>query len=98
MKLKVKLQPVEVIPLPKTDKTFSGAVGDFTIKCQLDKTKVKANDAINFTVTISGSGNLKLIDTLPIQFPPDFDRYDPKISDHFTINASGYPVRVHLIT
>lgn len=87
--VKSEATTVEVIPLPKTDKTFSGAVGDFTINCQLDKTKVKANDAINLTVTISGSGNLKLIDTLPIQFPPDFDRYDPKITDHFTINASG---------
>ena len=80
---------IEVMPLPKSVKTFSGAVGDFTLKGELDKNKVKANDAINLTVTISGSGNLKLIDTLPIQISPDFDRYDPKITDHFTINASG---------
>jgi len=80
---------VEVMPLPKTEKAFSGAVGEFTLKGELDKNKVKANDAINLTITISGNGNLKLIDTLPLKFPSDFDRYDPKISDHFTINASG---------
>src|SRR6185312_4053479 len=88
---KVKTDPIEidVMPLPKTVKSISGAVGDFTLKATIDKNKVKANDAINLTVVISGNGNLKLIDTLPIQFPPDFDRYDPKITDHFTINATG---------
>lgn len=80
---------VDVMPLPKTEKTFSGAVGEFTLSGELDKNKIKANDAVNLTITISGNGNLKLIDTLPIQFPPDFDHYDPKISDHFNINASG---------
>jgi hypothetical protein len=87
----VKSEPIaiDVMPLPKTEKTFSGAVGDFTIKGTLDKNKVKANDAVNLTITVSGNGNLKLIDTLPIQFPTDFDRYDPKITDHFTVNTAG---------
>jgi len=87
----VKSDPitVDIMPLPKIEKETSGAVGDFTLKGELDKNKVKANDAINLTITISGSGNLKLIDTLPLRIPPDFDRYDPKITDHFTVNASG---------
>lgn len=87
----VKSDPIviDVMPLPKTDKRISGAVGDFTLKSSLDKNQVKANDAVNLTITISGNGNLKLLDTLPVQIPPDFDRYDPKITDHFTINASG---------
>jgi len=87
----VKSDPttIEVMPLPKTEKKFSGAVGELSIKGVLDRNKVKANDAVNLTITVSGSGNLMLIDTLPIQFPPDFDHYDPKISDHFTVNASG---------
>ncbi len=87
----VKSEPVtiEVMPLPKVEKIFSGAVGDLTIKGDIDKNKVKANEAVNLTITISGNGNIKLIDTLPIQFPPDFDKYDPKISDHLTVNATG---------
>jgi len=87
----VKSEPItiDVLPLPKTEKTFSGAVGDLSIKGNLDRNKVKANDAMNLTITVSGNGNLKLIDTLPIRFPSDFDHYDPKISDHFTVNASG---------
>jgi hypothetical protein len=87
----IKSDPVtiDVEPLPKTKNEFSGAVGEFTLKGELDKNTVKANDAINLTVTFSGDGSLKLIDTLPFQFPGDFDHYDPKISDHLTINSSG---------
>lgn len=87
----IKSEPVtiEVMPLPKTTKTFSGAVGELTLKGELDKNNVKANEAINLSVTFSGSGSLKLIDTLPFQFPGDFDHYDPKVSDHFTINSTG---------
>lgn len=86
-----KSEPVsiEVLPLPKTAKVFSGAVGELTLKSELDKDKVKANDAINLTITFSGSGNLKLLDTLPLQFPPDFDKYDPKITDHLTVTSAG---------
>lgn len=88
---KVKTDPftIDVMPLPKTEKQTSGAVGDFTFKGELDKNQVKANDPINLTITISGSGNLKLIDTLPVRIPPDFDRYDPKITDHFTVSGAG---------
>jgi len=87
----VKSEPVtiDVMPLPKTDKNFSGAVGEFNLKGEIDKKKVKANEAINLALTISGEGNLKLIDTLPLQFPPDFDHYDPKISDHFSVSPAG---------
>jgi len=87
----VKSDPVsiEVMPLPHTDKDFSGAVGRYTLKSSLDKNSVKANDAVNLTVTISGDGELKLIDSIPFKFPTDFDHYDPKINDHITVSPSG---------
>lgn len=80
---------IEVVPLPKTTKRFSGAVGDLSLKGGVDKDIVKANEAVNLTITFSGSGNLKLLDTLPLDIPSDFDRYDPKITDHITISTSG---------
>lgn len=91
VKYTIKSDPVtiNVLPLPPTEKSFSGAVGNFTIKGALDKNSVKANDAVNLNITISGNGNLKLIDSLPVKFPPDFDHYDPKITDHISSTASG---------
>lgn len=52
VKLKSKSLSVEVIELPLENKPteFSGAVGDFSYKVELDKNQVKANDAINLKV------------------------------------------------
>jgi len=87
----IKSDPVviDVMPLPNTDKEFSGAVGHYTVKGTLDKSNVKANDAVNLNVTITGDGELKLIDSIPIKFPPDFDHYDPKITNKVNVSTSG---------
>lgn len=87
----VKSEPVtiDVMPLPQTDKPFSGMVGHITIKSTFDKNSVKANDAVNLNVSISGDGELKLIDSIPFRFPPDFDHYDAKITDHLNVTTSG---------
>jgi hypothetical protein len=91
VKYTIKSDPISinVLPLPDTKKEFSGGVGQLSVKGTLDKSSVKANDAINLNITVSGSGNLKLLDSLPVKFPPDFDHYDPKITDHITTTAAG---------
>lgn len=83
-KLRSKPVTIEVLPLPEEGKpaNFSGAVGSYTYKASLSKDKVKANEAINLTITISGKGNIKLVDPLKINFPEDFETYDPKITQN----------------
>ena len=80
-KLKSKTISVNIKQLPggKPD-SFNGAVGKFNMEAKADKTSAKTNDAITLKVTISGSGNIKLIDAPKINFPPDFDSYDPKVN------------------
>jgi hypothetical protein len=87
----IKSEPVtiNILPLPSSDKPFSGAIGHYTIKGSLDRTSVKANDAINLSLTVSGEGALKLIDSIPLSLPPDVDHYDPKITDKITVSPSG---------
>jgi uncharacterized membrane protein len=82
---------VNVRPLPTSEKPvdFSGAVGTFTFKTELDKTQAKTNDAINLKCTITGKGNIQLIDKLNINFPPDFETYDPKISNNISTTGAG---------
>jgi uncharacterized membrane protein len=77
-----------VKPLPTEGQTtdFSGAVGNFSFGTELDKTRVKTNEAVNLTLKISGRGNIKLVDSPKIQFPPDFEVYDPEV--HTRINTS----------
>jgi hypothetical protein len=84
VKLKSKSLSVDVIELPLENKPteFSGAVGDFSYKVELDKNQVKANDAINLKVTINGKGNIKLIEPLKLNLPESFETYDPKINEN----------------
>ena len=55
----------------------------------IDKDKVKANEAITLKVKISGTGNLKLINSPKINFPVDFEVYDPKSTDSQVASENG---------
>jgi len=55
----------------------------------MDKNKVKANEAITLKLTVSGSGNLNLINPPKIQLPEDFEAYEPKTSDRVTASDNG---------
>ena len=72
---------ITVTELPSPPPNFHGAVGKFIIKSEVDNTTANANDAITYKLTITGTGNIELIEPLAIQFPEDFEVYDPKISD-----------------
>jgi hypothetical protein len=78
-------------PLPSANKPedFTGAVGTFTFRSEIDKNELKANEAVNLKFTISGRGNIKLIDKLNVNFPTDFETYDPKIIDNINKSDNG---------
>ncbi|WP_214070718.1 BatD family protein [Mucilaginibacter sp. dw_454] len=82
---------VHVKPLPEAGKPtgFAGAVGKFNIEASIDKDHLKANEPINYKIKISGFGNIKLLKDLSPNFPADFEKYDPKITDTVTQNAYG---------
>jgi hypothetical protein len=82
---------IEVTPLPDAGKPadFPGAVGNFSMSAVIDKDKVKANDGINLKITISGKGNLKLIDAPKINFPDEFESYDPKTNENISVTENG---------
>lgn len=73
---------INVKPLPLNNKPleFSGAVGSFNFSSDIDKTELKTNEAINLKYIVSGTGNVKLVNNLDIDFPPDFEVYDPKVT------------------
>ncbi len=82
---------VNVKPLPQEGKpsNFSGSVGDFRISSRIDRTRLVANDALTLTYTISGKGNLELINMPDIKFPVDFESFDPKITSNIKTNPYG---------
>jgi hypothetical protein len=80
---------VKALPTAEKPSDFSGAVGNFTFKTEIDKTHLKTNDAANLKCTVSGQGNIQLIDKMNVSFPPDFETYDPKVSSNINTTAAG---------
>lgn len=89
----IKSQPItiEVEPLPTANKpsSFQGAVGQFTFTSKIDKNELKVNEAFTLTLTVSGKGNIELLELPKPVFPPDFEVYDPKVSTTVKNNALG---------
>ncbi len=84
VKVKSKAVKVEVKELPEANKpeSFTGAVGNFSYKAEISKNQVKANDAVNLKLTVTGKGNIKLLDEPNITLPESFESYDPKITEN----------------
>jgi len=89
--LKSKPITVNVAPLPQQGKPegFSGAVGNFRLSSRIDRTNLTANDALTLTYTISGKGNLELIELPKVIFPSDFESFDPKITSDIKTSSTG---------
>lgn len=79
---------VDALPAGKTS-AFMGGVGDFSISSSISTENLKANEAVTVTVVISGTGNMKLVKTPELKYPQDFDIYDPKVDNRFSLKTTG---------
>lgn len=61
--------------------SFGGGVGSFRMNAALSTDSLKVHDAASLKVSVTGSGNVTLLEAPKISFPPDFEVYDVKISD-----------------
>ena len=80
---------INVESLPTKPEGFSGGVGSFKMDSSISTTELKANEAVTIKLTISGTGNMKLVSAPEVKFPADFEVYDPKIDDNFELTANG---------
>lgn len=85
-----KKTKINVMDVPEAGKplNFSGGVGNLNYKVEATKNNVKANDAFNLKITISGKGNLKLLEAPKLSLPESFESYEPKISENIS-NTGG---------
>jgi len=58
--------------------SFGGGVGEFHVQARLSKDSLKTHDAASLLVTVSGKGNIALLEAPKVSFPPDFESYDVK--------------------
>ena len=84
-----KAVKVNVSALPKgAPESFGGGVGEFTITAKMSKDSLKTHEAASLIVTVSGKGNISLIQAPDVKLPPDMEAYDTKTSDR--VDKSGY--------
>lgn len=83
---------VKVKPLPSPRPTnFSGGVGEFEIKSELQNSKLKTNHAASIVYSISGSGNLKYLKLPDLNniFPSQLEVYSPSVKENIAVNSNN---------
>lgn len=88
----VKLKPrsttltVKALPAPQPA-GFSGAVGKFDISARLVGNSFKTNEASTIIYTIEGTGNIKFLSAPKIDFPSEFEVYEPSVDNSARVSG-----------
>lgn len=81
---------VKVNPLPAVQPaSFGGGVGNFGISARLTTDNLKTHDAASLIITVSGRGNVALLEEPKVNFPPDFEVYDTKTTENTDKSNGG---------
>lgn len=81
---------VKVNPLPAGQPaSFGGGVGNFGISARLTTDNLKTHDAASLIITVSGRGNVALLEEPKVNFPPDFEVYDTKTTENTDKSNGG---------
>lgn len=74
---------------PNRPNSYANAVGTFTLNPNINSTQLRANEAISLRLEISGTGNMKLISNPVVEFPSNFEVYDPTVANAFNVTSNG---------
>lgn len=68
-----------VLPIPEKGRPagFQGAVGNFGMRAELQKSDVETNEAVTLRVTVEGEGNFKTMGPPAVRFPEGLSAYPP---------------------
>ncbi|MDB5280463.1 MAG: hypothetical protein JWR61_5418 [Ferruginibacter sp.] len=83
---------INVKPLPDTNKpaSFNGAVGSFTLDAGVEKSTFSTDDAGKFQFTITGRGNMNLLNAPEIIWPDGIESYEPRVVE--SLNKLDVPI------
>ena len=82
---------INVKSLPENGRPidFTGAVGDFNFKVTTSKQTLKATEALEANVEVSGNGNLKLFKLPKLSLPSALEVYEPEHKESVSVNLNG---------
>jgi hypothetical protein len=69
--------------------SFVNQVGDLTMKVVFNADSIIVDQPIDLKLTISGKGNLKQLADLKLNFPEEFEMYDPETKNKLRVNEGG---------
>lgn len=83
---------ITVNPLPEKDKPalFKGAVGDFSISADVEKNNFTTDDAGKLRLSITGEGNMTLVNAPDIEWPAGVEGFEPVSKEQ--LNKLNVPV------
>ncbi|MBP5488726.1 MAG: BatD family protein [Bacteroidales bacterium] len=91
-RVSTKATTIHVSPLPEPrPESFCGGVGKFSVRAMVARDSLATHDASSLVVTVTGKGNLALVQAPKVNFPPDFEVYDVKSSDKDGARVFEYP-------
>lgn len=79
---------IDPLPQPQPE-GFTGAVGKFSIDSRLSGQVFKTNEAASLVYTIKGTGNIKYVKEPVIDFPTEFEQYQPQIDIDSHVSGSN---------
>lgn len=82
---------IQVKPLPEVGKpeNFSGAVGTFDFSMTASPEVLKAGEAFQVKLKVSGKGNLKLLKMPEFQLPSSLEMYEPERKENINTSLTG---------
>ncbi|MFH2203994.1 MAG: BatD family protein [Elusimicrobiota bacterium] len=89
--IQTKALKVKARALPKDGKPhhFSGAVGTFSIRAEVEPSAAKVGEAVTLTATIKGRGNIKTLGDISLPTLDDFRVYETVSSLNIETDVTG---------
>jgi hypothetical protein len=88
--IKSNAPTIDVKPLPaNAPVNFVNQVGNLTMKVSFKGDSILVDQPIDLQLTISGKGNLKQLSELKLNFPKEFEVYDPETKNKLSVNEGG---------
>lgn len=88
--IKSNAPTIDVKPLPSNaPESFINQVGNLSMKVAFNADSVMVDQPIELKLTVSGKGNLKQLSELKLDFPEEFEVYDPETKNKLSVNDGG---------
>ncbi|MGJ8683099.1 MAG: BatD family protein [Nonlabens sp.] len=83
---KINVKPIPTVGRPAS---YTGAVGDFKFRVELDKAQLEAGESLNAVVKVGGTGNLKLMELPKLKAPQSLEVYEPARGNDVKTSIAG---------